>query len=213
MTRWKGLYWWRNWPGQHMWKLQARPNGRAVVLLQTGTEGDQPGGSRHLLNWKAWAVFYHQGDMEAKGDSKKPEKEVSQSQLAIAPHMRAWSGQDHWADNTLCSFLLPVRGQHFQVLTSSLQRKMLEWLSVHLKAITQSPSMGSCTCLCLSEDPKDWTCRKSAHSPAGESKSHSLRIPVFGLDELRRRSITALDTKESDKKVRAYPFMKCVILV
>lgn len=80
-----------------------------VVLLWAGSEGgDWLGGPRHLLNRRC------QGDVKAKDDSRKPEKEVCWSLLPITPHILAvWSGQDHWADNSPCRFLLPVREPAF----------------------------------------------------------------------------------------------------
>lgn len=118
-----------NWPGQHMWKMQARPNGQAAVLLQTRAEGSEgPGGLRHLLNMStlaAWCPCV----VKAKDDSRKPKKEVSLSPLPLTPR----SGNRVWAGVLSGQFTTQVsasclQSRHFQVLTCSFWRKQLELL-------------------------------------------------------------------------------------
>lgn len=150
-----------------MWKIQARPNAQAVFGLQAATEGQYwLGGPTHLLHRRC------QGDVKAKDDKRKPEKEVSWSLLPIILHTQAvWSGQDRWADNSPCRFLLPVRELVFpgSRLLSPREAAGMTFACLpqcHLQK--PGPHAVSCSCTApISSAPGCWISWKSAHSPAG----------------------------------------------
>lgn len=116
-----------------------------VVLLQAGSErGDWLGGPRHLLNRRC------QGDVKAKDDSRKPEKEVSWSLFPITPHTLAvQAAQGCWADNSPCRFLLPVREPAFpgSRLHSPREAAGITFACPpHCHLRKPGPHAGSCSC-------------------------------------------------------------------
>lgn len=147
-----------NWPGEHMWKMRARPNGWAVMILWTGTKGwDWREGPRQLINRKAWAVRC-QDDVHAS--SWQHPTQVSASCLGAGT-----SG--FWLN--------------------SLQGKQLDLLMpAHLDAIFKSviymPSTaaaGRSWAAPLGGDSKCQISWKGAHSTTGESQPHTFGTPAL----------------------------------
>lgn len=218
MTQWKRLYWWQKLARTtHMRNSGQAKRASSGSAAHWNWRRRLARRARHLLNRKVWAVWC-QGDVKAKDDSRKSEKEASWSLLPITPHTPAgWAGQDRWADSSPLWFLLPVREPAFpgSHLFSPRQAAGII-LPVHLSAISKSLvhtlSAAAAQCPGLPLPLPRWGL--SAHSPAGESQAPTLETPAFGLMNSGEAVWLPSDTKDADREVRALTmFIKCGILV
>lgn len=188
-----------NWPGQHMWKMRARPNGRAVVLLQMGTEGWdwRPQASSKWESLGSWVPGWCEGweRQQKAGERGFPE---SASSNCTHSGSLAWTQPLGWQGSTW------VSTSHQGAGTSgfSLQGKQLELLppQCHL----QRPGPRAIGCTCWGFKALDLLGRCSHPTHVGHldwtSWGEGISLPF--------------DPEDSDGKVRSLSnFRKCGILV
>lgn len=180
-----------------------------VVLLQAGSEGgDWLGGPRHFLNRRC------QGDVKAKDDSRKPDKEVSWSLLPITPHtLEVWPGQDCWADNSPCTLLLPVRERAFSGsrLLSPREAAGITFTcppQCHLQK--PGPHAVSCSCTApigfvLGPGHKVLDPLEKCSQPSWLAKANPTNLGHLHLHSMSSAEGMSLllDPKDSDRKIRA----------
>lgn len=185
-----------------------RPAKGTMVVLEAGTEGwDWLGGPRHLLHGRC------QGDVKAKDDSRKPEKEVSWSLLPITLHtLTVWSGQDRWPDNTPCRFLLPVREPALPGSHSLSPREAAGiLLPVYLNAISKSlvNMLSAAAAPCPSALPlAAGSLGKvlTASQPSWLVEANPIHLGHLHLGSMSSGEgmLLPLDTKDSDRKSKSF---------